>query len=364
MADLSGTLVDLFSGCGGFTEGFRDAGFEPVRAVEWDRAAADTYETNFGAHVVVEDIELLSPEDFPAADVVIGGPPCQGFSQLGSRDPADPRNHLWSQYAKVVSWVRPAVFALENVPRFIRSSQFEVLKAMADRGGLLEGYTLASGVVDASEYGVPQRRRRALVIGSRVGEASLPPVSHGDAPGLVRVQTVRDAIGDIAESRPYPTTTDLPDSRLESGTPGPFKGPDLHLARRPTELSLRRYAHVPEGGNRFDLPEDLLPPCWANKPSGTTDAMGRLWWDRPALTIRTEFFKPEKGRYLHPQHDSHDSRRSVDRPITHWEAARLQSFQDDFQWCGTKVQIARQIGNAVPPLLAAAIGRHVAELVK
>ena len=100
---------------------------------------------------------------------------------------------------------------------------------------------------------------------------------------------------------------------------------------------------------------DLTPRCWANKPTGTTDVMGRLWWDRPSVTIRTEFFKPEKGRYLHPE---------ADRPITHREAARLQSFPDDFEFDGSKTEVARQIGNAVPPGLGAAIARHLHGLIK
>jgi DNA (cytosine-5)-methyltransferase 1 len=117
-------------------------------------------------------------------------------------------------------------------------------------------------------------------------------------------------------------------------------------------VSIRRYQAIPAGGNRFDLPRHLLPPCWANKTSGTTDVMGRLWWERPSVTIRTEFFKPEKGRYLHPE---------ADRPITHREAARIQQFPDGFLWCGSKVDIARQIGNAVPVGLARAIARTIGE---
>jgi DNA (cytosine-5)-methyltransferase 1 len=128
---------------------------------------------------------------------------------------------------------------------------------------------------------------------------------------------------------------------------------DLQWRRHPTAMSLERYKSVPEGGNRFDLARnrpDLLPDCWRNKKSGTTDVFGRLRWDAPALTIRTEFFKPEKGCYLHP---------AANRPITHRDAARLQTFPDDFKFIGTKVQIARQIGNAVPPVLARAVAAAV-----
>jgi DNA (cytosine-5)-methyltransferase 1 len=127
----------------------------------------------------------------------------------------------------------------------------------------------------------------------------------------------------------------------------------LHWGRNPKPSSIERYKAVPPGGNRFDLARnrpDLLPACWANKPTGTTDVFGRLWWDRPSFTIRTEFFKPEKGRFLHPE---------AHRPITHREAARLQTFDDDFIFEGSRIEIARQIGNAVPPKLAAAIAGAV-----
>jgi DNA (cytosine-5)-methyltransferase 1 len=128
---------------------------------------------------------------------------------------------------------------------------------------------------------------------------------------------------------------------------------DWHIGRHPNPVSLERYRAVPPGGNRFDLQRnrpDITPRCWLEKPSGSTDLFGRLWWNRPSVTIRTEFYKPEKGRYLHPE---------ADRPITHREAARLQSFPDDFVWMGSKIEVARQIGNAVPPLLGYAIARAV-----
>jgi len=141
--------------------------------------------------------------------------------------------------------------------------------------------------------------------------------------------------------------------------PGTFTGTDLHLGRRPTATSLQRYDCVPPGGGRFDLPDELLPDCWRNKPTGTTDVMGRMRWDAPSLTIRTEFFKPEKGQYLHPQWDDHDPTHRVNRPITHLEAARLQGFPDDFRWCGSKIGIAKQIGNAVPVGLAHALAEHL-----
>ena len=348
-------LLDLFAGCGGITEGFSQAGFDPVMAVEWDRSAASTYAANFGDHVLCDDITKLPDDVFPRSDVVVGGPPCQGFSNLGTRDPGDPRNILWLEYARVVRLSRPMAFVLENVPPFLKSDQFQLLVGWSQDGPLKE-YKLAAGVLNAADYGVPQRRRRAIVIGSRCGRPSLPTATHCNDSLFSPWATVNDALVGI----PFETgSTMLPERIQASGIPGPFKVSELHLSRQPRELSLSRYDFVPPGGGRFDVPEHLLPNCWRNKPTGTVDVMGRMEWNKPSLTIRTEFFKPEKGCYLHPQWDAHDPARRVNRSISHWEAARLQSFPDDFVWCGSKIEIARQIGNAVPPLLARVVAQHI-----
>ncbi|WP_436493588.1 DNA cytosine methyltransferase [Actinokineospora sp. HUAS TT18] len=335
---MAPTVIDLFAGCGGMTSGFTAAGFAPILAVEHNLRAAATYASNFGEdHTLCADIATVS--DIPRADVVIGGPPCQGFSNLGSRDVDDPRNQLWKEYLRIVAAARPSVFVVENVDRFLASSEFALLTAEATR----LGYALSSGTLLAADFGVPQRRKRAFVIGSRIGPIPLPV---GASP-WAGVGTV------LADLPARPATTALPASSVTVfgvDVPGRFKSLDLHLGRNPTALSLERYRHIPPGGGRFDLPDHLLPRCWREKKTGTTDVMGRMRWDQPSLTIRTEFFKPEKGQYLHP---------TWHRPITHLEAARLQTFPDSFEWCGTKAEIARQIGNAVPPTLAAALARQV-----
>ncbi|WP_208430712.1 DNA cytosine methyltransferase [Aeromicrobium yanjiei] len=357
------SVIDLFAGCGGMTEGFRQSGaFKPVLAVEWDLHAAATYAANFGeGHTIWGDIAEVPDGAIPSADVVIGGPPCQGFSNLGSRNIEDPRNQMWKEYLRFVTHAKPDVFVIENVPQFRKSTEFALLKAEED-GGLLSEYELTDGVLHAADYGVPQRRQRAIVIGSRIGKIPLPEATHsadGSVPGTKPWTTVADAITGLPR---VPETTALPVSSTEVfGTvvPGIYKSTDLHIGRTPTALSLERYDHVPPGGGRFDVPDHLLPRCWRDKPTGTTDVMGRMRWDRPSLTIRTEFFKPEKGQYLHPQWDADNPANRVNRVITHLEAARLQDFPPDFLWCGSKVQIAKQIGNAVPVGLAKAIADHL-----
>ncbi len=331
------TLIDLFCGAGGMTQGFiQTGGFRPILAVDFDTAACATYALNFGEdHVVSAPIETVAV--FPKADVLIGGPPCQGFSNLGKRDPGDPRNQLWRHYFRAVEQAKPDVLVMENVPQLLKSGEFYEFEHRVR--GL--GYEVEARILNAADYGVPQRRKRAIVLATRQGRPVFPDATHADPAMETRAGhrlpwiTVRDAI------------QDLPLQPSEH---------DWHVGRNPLPSSIDRYKTVPEGGNRWDLfraRPDLTPQCWIRKKSGGTDLFGRLWWDRPAFTIRTEFYKPEKGRYLHP---------SADRPITHREAMRLQSFPDTFQWSGSRIEVARQVGNAVPCLLAEAIARAVLRL--
>jgi len=355
------SMIDLFAGCGGMTVGFSQEGFTSKLAVEWDRAAASTYAANFGEdHTYWGDISDVSDDDIPDADLVIGGPPCQGFSNLGSKDVDDPRNQLWKQYLRFVQVARPEVFVLENVERFRKSSEFALLLDEADHG-MIKDYELSHGVLLAADYGVAQRRPRTIVIGSRIGKIDLPKPTHSKVPveGLSPWDTVRSRIDGLPA---MPDHVDMPESRATffgRQIAGEFKGMDLHFGRQPRQLSLDRYDHVPPGGGRFDVPDHLLPRCWREKATGTTDVMGRMRWDAPSLTIRTEFFKPEKGQYLHPQWDPLDPGNRVNRVITHYEASLLQDFPPDFLWCGSKTEIAKQIGNAVPAGLARAVARHV-----
>ncbi|MGQ0847282.1 MAG: DNA cytosine methyltransferase [Sporichthyaceae bacterium] len=357
-------MIDLFAGCGGMTAGFATQGFQPVLAVEWNLHAAATYAANFGEdHMIWGDIAELPDDAIPTADVVIGGPPCQGLSNLGSQDVDDPRNRLWKQYLRVVQHARPKVFVIENVERFRRSSEFELLLDEADHGTIRD-YELRHGVMLAADYGVAQRRPRTIVIGSRIGTIDLPAPTHAKTPtgDLAAWETVQSRIGDVERFPRKPATTELPASTVDvfgERVPGMFESRDLHFGRQPRDLSLARYAAVPPAGGRFDVPDHLLPSCWREKPTGTTDVMGRMRWNAPSLTIRTEFFKPEKGQYLHPQWVHGRSGQQVNRVITHAEAAALQDFPDWFVWCGSKIEIAKQIGNAVPVGLAAAIARHL-----
>ncbi|RAN99780.1 DNA (cytosine-5-)-methyltransferase [Micromonospora saelicesensis] len=345
-------VVDLFAGCGGLTSGFHSTGrYRSVGAVEYDLAAAATYAANFGEESVYwGDIAEWVKGDLPSADVIIGGPPCQGFSNLGKRDIGDPRNSMWRQYVQALVKIKPAAFLLENVPQFQRSGQFHSLEEETMPGGLLSNYSLRYKTVIAANFGAAQLRRRFIVIGTRKDYQRIE-VPDGDLP-REEWRTVRDTIWELRNSV-VPENTELPedtDRFFGQQVPGAFKASALDFARRYTEISVERMRSIPPEGDRRSLPAHLLAPCWVGRTDGM-DVFARLRWDRPSVTIRTEFFKPEKGRYLHPEEH---------RALSHHEAALLQGFKDDFKWCGTKIQIARQIGNAVPVELAAGLAKHIA----
>lgn len=356
MSDSTITTLDLFAGAGGLSLGFErsELGFLPVLGVEHSHAAARTYKANFGCEVW--DAPIEEREVFPEADVIVGGPPCQGFSPLGRDRDDESRgvlNALWEEYLRAVRQVKPKAFVIENVPEFQRSEQFARLLELLRTDPELQPYgNAAYGVLNAAEYGAPQNRKRGILIAVRDhGPMPWPPEpTHStDSNSLLLPppRTVRDAIANLPRRTKGFEPATLDDGRQH-----------LHFGRRPTAKSLERYRTIPPGGNRFDLMRlrpDITPDCWLNKPTGTTDVMGRMWWDRPSPTIRTEFFKPEKGRYLHP---------AANRVISHREAARLQTFPDDFFFEGTKIEIARQIGNAVPPVLGTAIAHYVFDRIE
>jgi DNA (cytosine-5)-methyltransferase 1 len=329
--------IDLFAGCGGMSIGLKEVGFENLLAVEWDSSCCETFKENISQRILQCAIQEV--ETFPSCDLLVGGPPCQGFSNLGERVPNDPRRQLWKHFLRAVGDSRPLIFVMENVQPLLKSAEYKEICNEATR----LGYNVEGQILNAADFGVPQQRKRAFVIGSRIGSPVFPDPTHCDlktnqmcsSSKLPPWITVRDAIGHIPP---------VPDEK------------NWHIGRNPTEMSKRRYRCIPPGGNRWDLPPELTPECWKRKTKGGTDLFGRLWWDRPSVTIRTEFYKPEKGRYLHPEED---------RPITHREAASLQGFKDGFKFIGKKIEVGIQIGNAVPPPLGFQIGRaQIAEIRK
>jgi DNA (cytosine-5)-methyltransferase 1 len=320
------TFIDLFAGAGGFTLGLaRSGGERSSTAVDGDSDCAATLAVNFPeAGILCEDVREVAFDR--TYDVLAAGPPCQGFSTLNKRRSGDDRNLLYSEILRCVEEVSPKIVVVENGARFLVTEKATALAAALRQ----RGYAVRSGVVNAADYGVPQRRLRALLTATRIGAAPpWPQPTHGPA-----------------TSRPHRTVADA--FALLSTVPD---GRNWHRQHSPA-TQLARIRSIREGGSRHDLPVDLMFSCWRDL-RGFNDVMGRLAWHKPAVTIRTEFFRPEKGRYLHP---------SEDRAITAREAARLQSFPDAFRFPEhqTLTSVGRQIGNAIPPRLAEAIGRSIA----
>lgn len=332
-----------------------------LEAVEMDPRAAAGYALNHAAHVHTGSIQSWLREKaeakrdgktgVPQVDLVIGGPPCQGFSTLGKRDVEDERNSLWREYAEAVYQAQPRYFVMENVPAFLSSPQFKLLRAMTGEDGILHNYTFEARILNSAQFGAAQVRKRVIVLGTRIGQAPLshPEPTHADESTWRTVSDAISHVGDVAL---------LPSRKISVAgkvTGGPFTARELHVSRNFSQKSLERFKSIPLGGNRFDIPTVLLSECWKKHKSGSGDVMGRLHWNKPSVTIRTEFIKPEKGRYLHPE---------LHRSITPFEGALLQGFPDEYRFIGSMTDIVRQIGNAVPIPLGVAIGQRIAEALR
>lgn len=339
--------IDLFCGAGGLSLGLERAGFNIVLAADFDRIALETYSRNLSHEVLQLDLSSANPKAVMQRlgisgeiDLIAGGPPCQGFSLQRRGLSSDSRNDLVHRYLDWVAAVRPKFFLMENVAGLLGSRGLPHLRRVLDRAAEM-GYACQHKLVNAADYGVPQLRKRLLVIGQRSDFACVPfefpQASHDDD----AYETVRSAIADL----PPPPA---------DGSEHP-QWPN-HRADRLSPINRERFRHVPEGGGRADIPARLRLKCHNVAPdqSGHRYVYGRLAWDRPASTITARFDSLTRGRFGHP---------SQTRTISLREGARLQSFPDRFIFFGTKVEVARQIGNAVPPLLAEVVGRAVARTI-
>lgn len=345
------TAIDVFAGLGGSSLGARGARFKIVAAIEKDPVAAKSYKQNVGLEPLVADVrevtgrKLLWGTGLRKGDLtlLVGCPPCQGFTEhrRERRKGWDPRNRLLDEYVRLVGEIYPRFLVFENVPGLARGKgRWRFQRALTSLRRL--GYKLRYEVVDAADFGVPQFRRRVLVIGSRVGDPPFPGTTHAD-PKDPEVRsgkrspwtTVRDAIADLP--------------KVASGKR--TKGDRLHAARKHTDLNLRRLRAIPhDGGGRASLKGDLVLECH-KKHDGHWDVYGRMWWDRPAPTLTSGCTNITRGRFAHPVQD---------RAITLREALRLQGFSRSARLASIGEEASLQIGNAVPPPLAKAAALAVA----
>lgn len=347
-------VIDLFAGVGGLSLGFEKKGFDVVLANEYDASIAASYIANHkNTKMIVGDITSLDLEDTfgklaGTIDVVIGGPPCQGFSQKGQRKTIhDERNFLFKYYVSVVELVNPKYFVMENVPNLLTAEGGYFRHEIEELFNKL-GYSLEYGVLNASDYGVPQNRRRAVIIGKLNGDApKLPVPKRNDV-------TIWDAISDLAylesgegseeQEYKYPAESDY-EKMLRIDSSKLFN----HRATKHSPLALERLALIPPNAGREVLPEEHLTKSIY---SGTWTRMKK---DEISVTITTRFDTPSSGKFTHP---------FLNRAITVREAARIQSFPDNFHFVGNKGSQMKQVGNAVPPLLAAAIAEVIMNDIK
>ncbi|HDL7477127.1 TPA: DNA cytosine methyltransferase [Yersinia enterocolitica] len=330
-------VIDFFCGCGGASKGFELAGFNVALGIDFDESAASSYRANFPntkfiqddiRNVRVKDVAKMVPDWKSSELVFCACAPCQPFSsQNKTRSSSDKRRTLLSETKRFIRAFRPAFIFIENVPG-IQSVKTDENGPFSDFLKFIKrfGYEYDFKIVSSEFYGVPQQRKRLVVLAKLNDKPMFPSYSHGvnEAP----FATVRDYIGDLP-----------PLQAGESDRVDP-----LHAAATIQPINIKRLQHTPEGGDRRDWPDELWLNCHRNY-DGHTDVYGRMSWDKPCKTLTTKCTSISNGRFGHPDVTQH-------RAITFREAACLQTFPKGFQFIGSRVSKSKQIGNAVPVLLA------------
>jgi len=336
------TAIDLFAGGGGLSEGLKQAGFNVLSAVEMDRNAANTYQANHpSTDLISTDIRYVSADTIKKSlrgrklDLLAACPPCQGFSSLThSRKDEDPRNALIGEVTRLIKDLAPQTIMIENVPGIISRGEKYLASFLEELSSM--GYYISYSVLQVADYGVPQMRKRFVLLASLSGKIDIPEKTHslqGDK-GLNGWKTVRDAIYNMPES----VTLD------ECNLYGGLKACNWHVTRSISPLTKKRLEFIKPGGSRFELPDHLRPKCHKGNNSGFSNVYGRMDWDKPSPTITGGCTTLSKGRFGHPEKM---------RTITIREAALLQTFPMNYIFDASSVDdICKIIGNALPCLFA------------
>lgn len=355
------TAIDLFCGAGGLSEGFRQAGFHVLAGQDYDETAGATFSaTHPEATFIGGPIQNVTPEMLLNAagkkrgeiDVIVGGPPCQGYSVYNhQRGEDDPRAGLFREYLRIVEGIQPRWLVMENVTGITSIAGGNIVREIFEGMESL-GYRVEMKVLKAEEYGVPQERRRVFFVATRTNaQIRFPEPTHGE--GRLPFVTIWDAISDLpplengAQEAPTQYNT-MPQNSFQALLRGDCTTLNNHSAGRLSAINEQRMRHIPAGGSWRDIPRDLLPAGMLKaKRSDHTKRYGRPRKTDLACTILTKC-DVHWGAYIHPVQD---------RALTVREAARLQSFPDFFYFHGSRTEQYVQVGNAVPPLL----GKRVAE---
>lgn len=370
------SALDLFAGAGGFSLGIENSGIHVVAAVEFDKKIATTYKynhqntkmynidirqvaANFQDALTNKYSEQKNIEDAflsvgKSVDLIFGGPPCQGFSMAGRRIRReksffeDERNLLFLEFLRMVKYLKPKVFIIENVPGMLNYDNGRVKREVEERFSVL-GYDVKSRVLSAEKFGVPQKRKRAIFIGNNLGldSETLFPEESNEEKNFV---TVWDAISDLPslksgyqiEPCSYATVPQSSYQKMMRNTNDGFFY--NHVAAIHKEKTINILKMIKPGQTMKDLPETM------RTKSVHSGAYGRMLKDEPSYTLTTRLNTPSVGRITHPVDD---------RTITPREAARIQSFPDNYRFIGDITTVGMQIGNSVPPLLGRAIGDSI-----
>lgn len=348
--------VELFAGAGGLGKGFSDAGFNIVVANDIWPVVEDTYLSNFpNSKFITKDISLLTGKELLQdtglsnndIDVIIGGPPCQGFSTLGKRFIDDPRNKLFKDYIRIVGEIKPKVFVMENVSGIMNMQKGKVLQEILKSFNEI-GYKVEVQLLNAANYGVPQTRTRAIFIGTRLNtEIIFPEPTINSA---VDMLSLWDAISDLPQDdeKELNEYAIPPQNNYQKIMRKNTEKLELHIPSKHGENSRKMMTFIPTGKSVWEvenIPENLKPK------SGYGNTYARLDPTEPGMTITRNFSCISSSRCIHPY---------LNRGLTAREAARIQSFPDDYKFSGSKTDIHLQIGNSVPPILA----YNIAETIK
>lgn len=339
---MSIDVFDFFSGCGGTTKGFELAGMRPVFALDFDEDSSKTFIDNFpSVKFDVSDIKNFDSDivgdliDRKNVTLFCGCAPCQPFTKQNTRKPTgatDPRRSLLADFGDLIETHLPDYVFVENVPGMQKVTGSSTLNRFSNKLRRL-GYDAEIGIVESQKYGVPQRRRRLVLLASKHGRVKFPAASNGVEFGKP-YSTVREWISGFPPIRAGETHPDIPN----------------HQAANLSKLNLERIMATPPEGSRSDWPNELQLNCHKDGYSGHTDVYGRMRWDGPATGLTTRCISLSNGRFGHPvQH----------RAISIREAASIQTFPEDFKFFGSLASQAKQIGNAVPVLLAKAFGNQI-----
>lgn len=353
-------LISLFTGTGGLDLGFHREDYDIIWANDIVEDFCISYENNFNVKPVCKDINKINLTAIPHGDIVVGGPPCQSFSLLGKRGKDDQRGQLVWSYIKVIDQIRPRVFLFENVPGIRSAKTPSGTKVIDDlkKAFLDIGYSIETYLLNAADYGVPQRRRRVFIIGNSLeSEIGIPQATHSKSGGngLKKWVTSKEALSDL----PQPTESGnalynrKPQYDYQRMIRDGSKKVTYHYQPYSSKKDMAIIQSVTPGGNYMDVPDEIATKRILNfkKTGGRTTTYGRLHPDTTPYTINTHFNRPNVGCNIHYEQD---------RLITIREALRIQSFPDTFQLhSSNKRNYYIQVGNAVPPLLAQAWAKHI-----